>query len=127
MKNFFTTFLLLIILNLNAQNVSRVYKVESKTFEIKKKYAVQEIILISDSTYVHKNYRLDNKSQKKIYRDFDCVKTEGTYKKEGAFYLFKPNNQNFEIGRYKISDNKIIYFYDWKKNKIRRGAEYKRI
>ena len=111
----------------NGQNEIRIYKVESKTFEINKKYAIQEIIIRSDSTYIHKNYRLKDKSQKNNYRNFKPVITQGKFRKEGSFYFLKPNNQDFEVGRYKITNKKITYYYDWKETKIRKGEKFKRI
>jgi len=118
---------MLITFCVNGQNEIRIYKVESKTFEINKKYAIQEIIIRSDSTYTHKNYRLKDKSQKNNYRNFKPIITQGKFRKEGSFYFLRPNNQDFEVGRYKITDEKITYYYDWKETKIRKGAKFKRI
>ncbi|PKG50322.1 hypothetical protein [Olleya sp. 1-3] len=127
MKYIFWTLLILPLFSSYGQNAIRIYKVESKTFEIEKKYAIQEIIIYSDSTYCHRNFRLDDKSQKDDYRYFKSIETNGTFRKDGEFYFFKPNNESFEVGRYKISDEDIIYYYDWKEEKIRKGAKYKRV
>jgi hypothetical protein len=127
MKYIFWTLLILPLFSSYGQNAIRIYKVESKTFEIEKKYAIQEIIIYSDSTYCHRNFRLDDKSQKDDYRYFKSIETNGTFRKDGEFYFFKANNESFEVGRYKISDEDIIYYYDWKEEKIRKGAKYKRV
>jgi len=127
MKHILLIFIILITFCANGQNEIRIYKIESKTFEINNKYAIQEIIIRSDSTYTHKNYILGEKLQKNDYRNYKPIITKGTFRREGKFYFFKPNNQDFEVGRYKITDDKIIYYYDWKENKIRKGGKFKRI
>jgi len=127
MKDIFWIFIMLITFCVNGQNEIRVYKVESKTHEINKKYAIQEIIIRSDSTYTHKNYRLKDKSQRYNYRDFKPTITHGKFRREGSFYFLRPNNQDFELGRYKITNKKMTYYYDWKESKIRKGARFKRV
>ena len=125
----YNLFILLILINfsINGQDSIRTYKIESKSYEIEKKYAIQEIIISSDSTYSHLNYRLDNKSQRKEYRTFKAEETKGKFRKAGDYYLFRPFNQTFEFGKYKITEKYITYYYPWKKNKFRRGAKFKRI
>lgn len=125
----YNLFILLILINfsINGQDSIRTYKIESKSFEIEKKYAIQEIIISSDSTYTHLNYRLDDKSQRKEYRTFKAGETKGKFRKAGDYYLFRPFNQTFEFGKYKITEKHITYYYPWKKNKFRRGAKFKRI
>ena len=125
----YNLFILLILINfsINGQDSIRIYKIESKTFEIEKKYAIQEIIISSDSTYIHLNYRLDEKSQRKEYRTFKPEETKGKFRKIGDYYLFRPFNQTFEVGKYKIAEKCITYYYPWKKNKFKKGAKLKRI
>lgn len=127
MKYIFWILLILPLFSLNGQNAIRIYKVESKTFENKKKYAIQEIIIYSDSTYCHRNYRLEDKSQKDNYRYYKSIETNGTFRKNGEYYFLKPYDESFEVGLYKISDKQIIYYYDWKGKKIRKGTKYKRV
>ena len=121
----YNLFILLILINfsINGQDSIRTYKIESKSFEIEKKYAIQEIIISSDSTYSHLNYRLDNKSQRKEYRTFKAEETKGKFRKAGDYYLFRPFNQTFEFGKYKITEKYITYYYPWKKNKFKRGEK----
>ena len=127
MKYLTCTLIIFYFTSLYGQNSVRIYKVESKTFEINKKYAIQELLIYSDSTYSHRNYKLNDKSQNSDYRYLNPIVTNGTFRKEGDFYYLKPNNENFEIGRYKINDKYVSYYYDMKNGKIKKGAKYKRV
>ena len=126
MKSFFLTFLFLSLLSVKGQNLTRTYRVEGKTFEIEKMYAIHEIILNSDSTYIMRYYKIDDKSQRLNYKKYKPLITKGTFRKKGDFYFFNYNDEDLELGRYKISESKITYYYDWKNGKIRKGAEFKR-
>ncbi|GEM_PF-2446014 len=126
MKIFFLTFSFLSLLSLKGQNLIRTYRVESKTYEIEKKYSITEIVLNSDSTYIIGYYKIDDKSQRLNYKKYEPLITKGTFRKEGDFYFFNYNNEGLELGRYKINEDKITYYYNWRNGKIRKGAVYKR-
>ncbi|BFP40049.1 hypothetical protein FGF1_08940 [Flavobacteriaceae bacterium GF1] len=111
----------------SSQNEIRIYKVEGKTHEINKKFAVQEYTLRSDSTYTFRNYRLDNKFQREGYRYYKPITDEGKYRKEGDFYILKSFNQDFDLGRFMVTDDNMIYYYEGKKSKLKKGAKYKRL
>ena len=127
MKLWLLTLIILFSTKANSQDGIRIYKVEGKTHEIQKKYSVHEYTLRSDSTYTFKNYRLDNKSQRENYRYYKPLTDEGKYRKEGEFYILRPFNQDFDLGKFKVTDDKMTYFYEWKETRLRKGATYKRL
>ena len=94
----FNLLILLILINfsINGQDSIRTYKIESKTFEIEKKYAIQEIIISSDSTYIHLNYRLDEKSQRKKYRTYKPEEIKGKFRKIGDYSKYMTKIEIFE-------------------------------
>ncbi|REG90437.1 hypothetical protein [Flavobacterium aquicola] len=128
MKYLFSLAVILLIIDIShAQDSIKTYKIESRTFEIEKKYQVQEISINSDSTYIRTHYKVDKKSEIANYKNvIPSIKENGTFRKKGDFYFLKPYNQNFEMGRYKITDKKMIYYYEWH-DKIKKGAKFKRI
>lgn len=129
MKNIiFHSFLLLTSSLTFGQVESKTYLTEGRTFEILKKYSVNEITIFSDSTYIQKVYKLDNKEQRKNYRDFEYNLLNGKFKKNADYYIFR------EIGadsvfknHFKITDKKLTYYYRWKEKNFKKGGVFKRV
>ncbi|TRX37488.1 hypothetical protein [Flavobacterium restrictum] len=128
MKYLFSLATILLTMNiLSAQDSIKTYKIESRTFEIEKKYQVNEISIKSNSTYINTLYKVYEKSQIANYKNLTpSIKENGTFRKKGDFYFLKPYNQNFEMGCYKITAKKMVYYYDWH-DKIKKGAIFRRI
>jgi len=128
MKYLFSLAIIFVTINIcYAQDSIKTYKIESRTFEIDEKYQVYEISIKSDSTYSKTLWKVDKKRHTANYKSLTpSQKENGTFRKKGDFYFLKPYNQDFEMGRYKITDQKIVYYYD-KYDKIKKGAKFKRV
>lgn len=128
MNLLFYSFLLFFTSLTFGQVESKTYLTEGRTFEILKKYSVNEITIFSDSTYLQKVYKLDNKEQRKNYRIFEYKLLNGKFKRKKDYYIFN------EIGadsifqnHYKITDKKLTYYHLWKEKNLKKGAVFKRV
>ena len=129
MKNLiFHSFLLFISSLAIGQVDSKTYLTAGRTFEILKKYSVNEITIFSDSTYLQKVYKLDNKEQRKNYRVFDYKLLNGKFKKNGDYYIFKEiGGDSIFKNHFKITDKKLTFYYLWKGKNFKKGAVFKRV
>lgn len=124
-----TSNLILISSFIYGQIESRTFLNEGKTFEILKKYSANEITIFSDSTYVQKFYKLENKKQIKNYDKFDYSHmTSGKVKKKGDFYVFSQIGTDSVFDNYyKIKKEKLIYYYQKQNGKLKKGAVFTEI
>ena len=124
MKKYLIWILLLTTVISSAQE--KTFLSSGRSFLFFKEYFVQEITLNSDSTYIQKYYRFNNKngidSYKKSTPEFE---SNGTYSKSGKYYRFKQKSINDYVSDYfKLTENKLIFLHS-RKGKFKKGVRFK--
>ena len=126
MKNILISSILFFTTSLTfGQERSKTYLVEGKSFKTSKEYSVNEITLYPDSTYLQKVYNLDDKEQRKNYRNFEYNLINGKFKRNGDFYIFKEIGADSVFNNhFKITDKKLTFYYKWKEKKTKKGRNF---
>ena len=120
---------LLLITNLtHGQVESRTFLSEGRTFDTLKKYYINEITIFSDSTYVQKFFKLENKRQRNNYSSFDYDLTNGKFKKRRDLYIFSQIGRDSIFDNYfKIKKEKLTYYYQLENGKLKKGTVFKEV
>ncbi|WP_420320651.1 hypothetical protein [Flagellimonas sp.] len=93
-----------------------------------KKYSVSEITIFSDSTYVQKFHKLDDKGQRNNYKHFDYNLTGGKFKKKGDFYAFSQiGTDSLLDDHFRIKKEKLTYYYQKGNGRFKKGAVFKEV
>lgn len=113
-----------------SQQDDKVYLAHYHNYGFMYSYDVTEFIIHPDSTYTRKDYTLSNKRDWRNYNEYPSKTSKGRITKHGNFFKLREYRNGHKTDFYltaKIKDRKLIFFYQNRKGKLKRGYTYKRI
>ncbi len=130
MKYEILTFILVFCLAHASGQTDRTFLAHDHNYGPTYSYQVSEITIHSDSTFTRKDWRTIRKREWKSYKSFEPEVSSGRIKYSGKFYVlteYRNGNKTDYSWKVKLSDNRLFFYYLNSKEKLRRGAKYKRI